>query len=357
MTEFMRDKNFDNPKFQGKEFTANLQAPNEAELKNLIGGISRYAKQNGLESIRVVDMRPDPDGGWEAVIKAHNWNPLTWVKEKFRKKESPPSGEPAGELPEADIQRAYEAAQELRGEVDRERLKRTMAEEEVRQEKAAREARVKAEAQAEYEGRGPARPRTPEEILSRLPEKERKKYQKRIEEGKRAKTEAEMEIWESGIPGKKKVLKRTWNPVTQQHEYQEIVVSMSPQEQLAEARMQKLGGMLVEEEVAKLRQKKRERSTPYRAARAIGGFGQFVAGVTTLGAAGVARGVQPGRGGPQRAARMLAPSLPLDLYGVKPILGVGMPSARDLTGRGLGHLRGLAIPRVGRPKPKIAQQD
>lgn len=253
---------------------------------------------------------------------------LGWLRRKLHREPSP--GVPAGELPMPDISRAYADIQAAKEETERERTARGIAEEEVRIRKKQEEQRAQAEAQAEYEGRVPPRGKTAEEILSQLPEKERKKYEKRTEEGKRAKVEAEMEIWEAGIPGKKRVMHRTWNPATQQHEFKEVEVSLSPQERLAEARIQRIGGLLIEEEVAGLRQRRRERSIPYRAARAAAGFGQHIAAVGVLGIAGMARGIEPGRGGPQRAARMHAPGVPLDFYRVRPMLGVGMPSRRSV---------------------------
>jgi len=236
-----------------------------------------------------------------------------------------PTGVPAGELPAPDVSRAYADIQAAKEETERERTARGIAEEEIRIRKKQEEQRAQAEAQAEYEGRVPPRAKTVEEILSQLPEKEREKYEKRIKEGKRAKVEAEMEIWEAGIPGKKRVMHRVWNPAQQTWEFKEVEVPLSPQERLAEARIQKVGGLLIEEEVASLRQRKRERGIPLRLARGAAGFGQHMAAVGVLGIAGMARGIEPGRGGPQRAARMHAPGVPLEFYRVRPMLGVGMP--------------------------------
>lgn len=238
----------------------------------------------------------------------------------------PSPGVPAGELPSPDVSRAYADIQAAKEEAEREKTAKGIAEEELRIWREKEHQRAQAEAQAEYEGRVPPRAKTVEEILSQLPEKEREKYEKRIKEGKKAKVEAEMEIWEAGIPGKKRVMHRTWNPATQQHEFKEVEVSLSPQERLAEARIQKVGGLLIEEEVASLRQRRRERGVPYRLARGAAGFGQHMAAVSVLGIAGLARGMEPGRGGPQRAARMHAPGVPLEFYRVRPMLGVGMPS-------------------------------
>lgn len=71
-------------RYQGKEFRTHLQANSEEDLNEMIEGLQVYASEHGLEPISVLQRREDPDGGWEAIVLAHNWNPLKWVKEKFR---------------------------------------------------------------------------------------------------------------------------------------------------------------------------------------------------------------------------------------------------------------------------------
>ena len=71
------------PKYQGREITVTVQANTKGQLGRLISGIRRYAQIEGLERIQVVQMRKDPDGGWEAIVRAHNWNPLRASKEKW----------------------------------------------------------------------------------------------------------------------------------------------------------------------------------------------------------------------------------------------------------------------------------
>jgi len=63
-------------KYQGREITVTLQANTKAQLERLIKGIRRYAKLEELGKVQVVQKRKDPDGGWEAIVRAHNWNPL-----------------------------------------------------------------------------------------------------------------------------------------------------------------------------------------------------------------------------------------------------------------------------------------
>lgn len=282
-----------------------------------------------------------------------------WLRGIFRRKpEEEAAGRPAGALPSPDISSVYEEAETLRDE-------KVRLEEELKQEQAAREAGATRQAEEEYAGKVPPRRKTAEEILARLPEKERKKYAKRVAEGEKVQVEAELEIWEAGIPGKKKVMHRVWNPVSMQHEYKEVEVALTPQERLAEARVQRLGGYLIEEEVAELRKRKRERTFPHRAARAterfieggartLTGLGREVAAVSVLGMAGTAQAALP-RGEPRRA-RGFVPSAPPGLYSfgtptidLSGIRRAAQPRAGMNPLGGLGHLRGYTLTRVRRP--------
>ena len=137
-------------------------------------------------------------------------------------------------------------------------------------------------------------------------------------------------------------------------EFKEVEVPSTPQERLAEARIQKVGGMLIEEEIAGLRQRRRERTLPVRAARGVAGFGREMAAVGMLGVAGTAQAIQPGRGGPQRAAKMVAPVAPSGLYGfgTPPLInlsGLRRPLQPMVGMGGLGYLKGAVLPRVRTP--------
>ncbi len=73
--------------YQGREAKHYIQAPTEDQLDEMIEGLNEYAVDHGMDSIEVLQRRPDPDGGWEATIVSHNFNfgsALRWVKEKFR---------------------------------------------------------------------------------------------------------------------------------------------------------------------------------------------------------------------------------------------------------------------------------
>lgn len=90
--------------FQGREIQATLKAPTEESLENMLSELEDYAQEVELDEIQVLKKGKDPDGGWEAVVVAHNFNPLSWLKEQW---------EARGGGPEARRQRE-EAARKKR---------------------------------------------------------------------------------------------------------------------------------------------------------------------------------------------------------------------------------------------------
>ena len=70
-------------KFQGREITATIQAPNEAALEDMLTDLSDYTNEMGLEPVQVLSKGPDPDGGYRAVVQAHNKNVISWAKERW----------------------------------------------------------------------------------------------------------------------------------------------------------------------------------------------------------------------------------------------------------------------------------
>ena len=76
-------------KYQGKEITATLQANTKVELNKLIAGLNRYAKTNHLETVKVLSKAKDPDGGYKAIVEAHNFNPFRAAKEAWAMRPSP----------------------------------------------------------------------------------------------------------------------------------------------------------------------------------------------------------------------------------------------------------------------------
>ena len=77
------------PKYQGKEITATLQANTKVQLDKLISGLNRYARANHLETVKVLSKAKDPDGGYKAIVEAHNWNPLKVARERYENRPTP----------------------------------------------------------------------------------------------------------------------------------------------------------------------------------------------------------------------------------------------------------------------------
>lgn len=68
--------------FQGEEFTSIIQAPTSKALQTKVDQFRLFAKAKNYETFDVLQHGPDPDGGFRAIVSAHNWNPLTWAAEK-----------------------------------------------------------------------------------------------------------------------------------------------------------------------------------------------------------------------------------------------------------------------------------
>ena len=68
--------------FQGEEFTTILQAPTSTTLQKRVDQFRTFAKTEHYETFEVLQQGRDPDGGFKAIVSAHNWNPVTWAAEK-----------------------------------------------------------------------------------------------------------------------------------------------------------------------------------------------------------------------------------------------------------------------------------
>ena len=68
-----------NRRYQGSEITATLQAPTKGKLRELVNSLKKYAEKEHMDTIKVLSFGKDPDGGWKAIIEAHNWNPMIWT--------------------------------------------------------------------------------------------------------------------------------------------------------------------------------------------------------------------------------------------------------------------------------------
>jgi hypothetical protein len=71
--------------FQGNEFTIVIQAPTKLTLQKKIADFHSFALKEGYGSFSILSQGPDPDGGFKAVVAAHNSNPLTWASEQFHR--------------------------------------------------------------------------------------------------------------------------------------------------------------------------------------------------------------------------------------------------------------------------------
>ncbi len=68
--------------FQGEEFTTILQAPTSTALQKRVDQFRAFARTEHYETFEVLLQESDPDGGFKAIVTAHNWNPITWAAEK-----------------------------------------------------------------------------------------------------------------------------------------------------------------------------------------------------------------------------------------------------------------------------------
>ena len=77
------EKNLVEQKYQGKEMLTTIQAPSAEDLDDMLEGMEEYAEEEGLGDFTILEKGEDKDGGYRAIVAAHNWNPFTWAKEKL----------------------------------------------------------------------------------------------------------------------------------------------------------------------------------------------------------------------------------------------------------------------------------
>lgn len=71
--------------FQGNEFTAVIEAPTMIALDKKLDAFKRFAAKEGYEHVEVISKVPDPDGGYKAIMTAHNFNPIAWASEQLHR--------------------------------------------------------------------------------------------------------------------------------------------------------------------------------------------------------------------------------------------------------------------------------
>jgi hypothetical protein len=74
-------------RYQGREFEVTLQAPNYPSLNAMVKDMEKVARKNGMGEVSVLSKGADPDGGYKAIVVAHNWNPIKWLKRQGEMKD------------------------------------------------------------------------------------------------------------------------------------------------------------------------------------------------------------------------------------------------------------------------------
>ena len=64
-------------KYQGREIQSTIQANTLTELNRMISGMRAYARTHKMGPTKILRKGRDPDGGYKAIITAHNENPPT----------------------------------------------------------------------------------------------------------------------------------------------------------------------------------------------------------------------------------------------------------------------------------------
>lgn len=339
-------------RYQGKEFNVTIGAPTREVLDQMVEGLHTYAGEHGLEDFEVLSRRPDPDGGWECTLRAHNWNPISWVKEKLRKepKEEPkkwkvkPTPEELREEDRKLLGTLSDRERQFYEEAEKAKAEAARLDELRRQEEARRRTYEKAEAEEE-------------QLVERLIQVPRwnsstqswevvtmkvkvPKEQVKLEKEKIRREIEELEMEREFAPTEKELLRAQAEAKLGELRRQREFAPLQTELEKAQTK----------EQIEFIKELRRQRGLPARLAKGVGGLAAGVAQAGTLGIAGVAQSIQPGKAGPQRAARMLAPKVPMELYGVKP------PSPRFGRPPGIGgleHLRGAVLPRTVRPTPGV----
>jgi hypothetical protein len=317
------------PKYQGKEFTTTLQAPTRKQLDKLIRGNMAFARRQGMEDIRILERGKDPDGGYRAILVAHNWNPIEWVKEKVSslRGRGESTEEPRVEYSEPAPETVNLGREEEKRQGKKKRLPYT----------------------PEYE---------PEDITLDMrmvePPPEREDYAKESEFRK---------AYDSYAKRVQEAVERKESMEREERESFERTGRLK-EEALAEAELTKAKTLKAELEAEKLR-KEVKPTVGERIMKGLPGIGRGLgaaAGEATKGiAAGAQKGLAPGKAGPQRAARMVVPQVGPSLFAIPKMgLGMGKPNLGLYMGTGLGALRtGMTMPglRAGllSPLPRMGQ--
>ena len=386
-------------RYQGREKTSILQANTKRELEELIRSSRAFARRNGMHDFKVVKRGKDPDGGYRAIVTAHNWNPVKWVKEKIEARRAKGRIVDEDEVPtdatgfegivlgekarEEDFKKEWEERQskdekfrEAEGRMAERFAKAGLDYQEIKKQGdigrlhqaweavKAHEERTFAEKRREVAyGHGPE-----QDIIERMSPKEQRKVAKAVKEAERSRLYGDVDIYAEEVPSEVMTLQRSYiaghlidratgkpapEPKTDEERskldwvppgtgYTQVARKLTPIEQRQAARLLRRDAMQYAQEEAAFKDWQRERKPAVRIARGAASLGtglmKQVAGAATFGIAGTAQAMLP-RGRPSQA-RGLAPRPIPDAYAVRtpPVVG-GMRSAPGLARDNLGHLR------------------
>ncbi len=95
--------------YQGNEFTTIIQAPTKKALQMKIDQFRAFATVNKYELFEILQQGPDPDGGYKAIVTAHNWNAAAWVQKRWEGR----GGGPEARATKAELSRKLRLQREL----------------------------------------------------------------------------------------------------------------------------------------------------------------------------------------------------------------------------------------------------
>jgi len=70
----------------GRGVTAIVRGNSADQVMGIITKMQGFALDAGLDQVEIMSVQPSPAGGWEAVVRAHNFNPIKWIKDKIARK-------------------------------------------------------------------------------------------------------------------------------------------------------------------------------------------------------------------------------------------------------------------------------
>lgn len=111
-------------KYQGKEMKVLVQGPSEDDVIDILDHLKTICEETGLDNMSLDTFEADPDGGFEAQFRAHNWNPISWAKDKIEEAKAVPTmnrldreyGEDSADEQQAQEEQAAEDERQARAD-------------------------------------------------------------------------------------------------------------------------------------------------------------------------------------------------------------------------------------------------